>query len=733
MQVVQDIRKGTTTTWRVNTPTVSAQEVLVANTFSLISAGTERYVVQLAKKSLAGKALSRPDHVRRVVEKVRQEGLITTAQQVFAKLGEPMPLGYSSAGTVLECGREVQSFKPGDRVAAAAPHSSIVAISHQLCAKIPASVTLEQASMSAVGAIALQGVRQAKLELGERVLVIGLGLVGQLAAGLCKAQGCRVFGLDLDTWKLGIAMQTGCDQVAQSAVDSELTTFAGTSGFDAVLITAATESNAPIELAAKVCRQKGRVVLVGVAGLNLPRAPFYEKELEFTVSHSLGAGRGDRFYEEKGQDYPIGYARWTPKRNMEAFLDILSQEKLNIAPLLTHRFAIEKAEQAYDLITTGAEKFLGITLNYGESTENVEKRIHTHQPFVKQLLKTSKRQLVDKSPKQSVELSVIGAGNFARLTMLPILGQLKGFNLRGVASARGLNAADFSKRFDFAYSTTDADEIFGDDTTNAILIATRHDQHAELVQKALAAGKHVFVEKPLCLTLDELETITALVGELGNHCPVLMVGFNRRFAPSLQSLVQAFAHQAPLSVSFRFVAGEISADHWTQDMSVGGGRIIGEACHAIDTVTAMHNSSPVRIYAESIADHPAVETTDDRVFITLRHANGGISQVSYQAGGDKGGPKERIEVFGGGSSGFVDDWRSLTLVSKGEARKPKVTYSKGHREELACFLQACQRGSCPIDQWPIPWKQLRTTSWASTAAIDSIRLGVPINLALDNT
>jgi predicted dehydrogenase len=707
-QVVQNVRSGETSVRLVPDPVAGAGQLVIANVRTFISAGTERYVVDLAKKSLLAKARERPDHVRRVVQKLRQEGLLQTYTQVRAKLEEPMPLGYSTAGIVIACGRGIQEFKPGDRVAAAAPHAGVVAVGRNLCARIPDGVDFESASATSIAAIALEGTRLARVTLGERILVIGLGLIGQMAVCMLKAQGCAVFGTDLDPSRLELAKSLGADHVGAASSRTDILSFTSGRGVDAVLICAATSSAQPLELAADVTRTRGRIVLVGVVGMEIPRQPFFEKELEFTVSSSLGPGRSDPAYEERGVDYPFGHVRWTAQRNMEAVLDLMQAGKLPIGRLVTHRFSIDRAPEAYALITSASEPFLGIVLEHDEPTA----------PRRRVELKRSAR------PAGRVGLSLVGAGNFARLIMMPLLSrENRGVELRGLCSARGLNAVVSGDRLGFAYASTDTQELLHDDRTTAVMIFTRHDQHAELVCRALRAGKHVFVEKPLCIRSDELAEIEACVTDLGRDCPILMVGYNRRFAPATRSLRDHFGATVPLSISFRFAPGELPVNAWPHDEDVGGGRLVGEACHAIDTCTAIAQSPPVRVYAESAHMVGGVATTDDRVFITVRHANGCISSISYQAGGDRGGPVERIEVFGGGRTVVIDEWdRLLSWDGSGREHSASAGKDKGHAAEVTRFLAACHNG----EAWPIPWEQLRGVAWASLAAVQSLREGCPV-------
>lgn len=686
-------------------PIAGPGQLVVAIAASLLSAGTERYVVELARKSLLGKARQRPDHVKRVLQKLKNEGLVATAQQVLAKLSEPMPLGYSAAGVVLECGRGVQDFKPGDRVACAGPHAGVVSVGRNLCARIPDGVTDEQAAYTSVAAIGLEGVRLAKVTLGERVLVIGLGLIGQICVALLKAQGCRVIGTDIDPAKLELARSFGADVVAQGSPLDAVKAFTGGHGVDAAVITAATESNEPIEFSAAACRTKGRIVLVGVVGLQLPRPPFFAKELEFTVSSSLGPGRNDPSYEDKGIDYPIGHARWTARRNMEAVLDLVEQGKLPVERLTTHRFPIEEAGTAYDLVTSRDKSALGIILQYPKEERPLRRRVD-----------------FARAPAAAgpVGVSLVGAGNYARLVLMPVLDRVQGFVWRGLCTAKGMSGEQAARTRGFAFATTDVAEILADASTQAVLIATRHDLHADLVVAALQAGKHVFVEKPLCINEEELQRIEACVEGLGAACPLLTVGFNRRFAPGLARVKRHMGGAVPLSISYRFAPGPIPKEHWTQDEEVGGGRLVGEACHALDTCVALAGSLPVRVQAESVALVQGIEAADDRVAISVRHANGSLSVVFYQAGGDKAFPSERLEVFGGGRVAVLDGWETIELWRDGARTRESAGRDKGHRSELEAFLEACRTGG----PWPIPWEELRAVTSASLLAVRSLREGV---------
>jgi predicted dehydrogenase len=709
-QVSQNIKNGKLSVVEVPDPVVRPGQVLIANTASVISAGTEKMVMELAKKSLLGKARERPDHVRRVLEKLRQEGFFNTLRQVQEKLGEPMSLGYSSAGTVLACGEGVQRIKPGDRVCSNGAHAGVVSVPHHLCALVPDGVTDEQAAFSTLGAIALQGVRLARPELGETAYVIGLGLVGQLVVALLKACGCRVLGVDLDPAKCELARRMGADE-ARADLDAEAVLAATGGGADSVLIAASTSSNQPINAAAEAVRQKGRVVAVGLVGLDLPRRPFYFKEAEFVVSCSYGPGRYDPEYEERGHDYPAAYVRWTEQRNMQAFVDLMATGKLDPTPLVTHRYPIEEATTAYKLIEEGSQPYLGIVLQYPDASSQAPRR---------------SIELAAQPAEGEVGVGCIGAGNFARAVLLPAIEQEPRLKPVALCSAGGSSALHAGERRGFARAVSDEREIFEADDVDAVFVITQHDQHARQVLAAIEAGKHVFVEKPLALRLEEIDAIEQALAERGEQAPVVMAGFNRRFAPATCQVQQHFAkHVGPLTVSVRFNAGILPADHWTQDEGIGGGRIVGEAVHGIDLATAIAGSPPVRVFAESIGGTDAPAITDDQCFITLRHANGSVSSVAYLAGGDKAYPKERIEVFGGGRVAVIDDFTRIERCAGGKRSTHKLgSQDKGHRAEIAAFARALTEGGAA----PIPWTELRAVSAAAILAVRSLREGVPFEV-----
>ena len=712
-QVIENIQSGQLSVQTVPPPALAPGELLIANQTSVVSAGTEKMVLDLGKKSLLGKARERPDQVRRVLEKIRNEGLINTLQQVREKLDEPMTMGYSSAGVVLACGRGVQEFKPGDRVASNGPHAEIVSVPRNLCALVPQDVSFEHAAFAVLGSIALQGVRLAKCELGETVLVVGLGLVGQLTVAVLKAAGMKVLATDPDTARCEMAVRMGASLARTNMASNDVEQLTRGLGADAVILTASTKSNAPIELAAQAVRKKGRVVLVGVVGLDLDRRPFYFKEAEFVVSCSYGPGRYDPSYEERGVDYPAAYVRWTEQRNIQAVLEMMGRGELDVAPLISHRFPIERATEAYDMIERGSEPFLGIVLQYNNNpAEPPRERTIQLRPAP--------------ARNGSVGAGVLGAGNFARLVLIPKIVQSRRFRPVVLCSAGGLHATHSGTKHGFERATTDDGEVFRADDVDAVFSITPHDMHAQHVVQALRAGKHLFVEKPLCHSLDGLREIDDAIVEQNGRLPILMVGFNRRFAPLAQELKDVFAGMSvPLTISYRFNAGSIPSDHWTQVDEIGGGRIVGEACHAIDFVTWMTGALPKRVFAESIGGLQAQKITDDQCFITLRHADGSVSNIAYLAGGDKSCPKERVEVIGGGITAVLDDFCQLTIYKNGKRSVRKRRQDKGHSSEIEAFAEAIARGG-PA---PIPWDEIRTTTLASLLAVESLRSGDPLPIS----
>ncbi len=730
-QVAQNFRTGELNVLDVPAPALRPGGVLVAVGASLVSVGTEKMVVNLAQASLLSKARQRPDQVRQVINKVQQEGLLTTYQRVMNRLDSLSPLGYSCAGTIIALGEGVTDLQVGQRVACAgggyANHAEIVFIPRNLVAPIPDTegepLAFEEAAFTTLGAVALQGIRQAGPTLGESMAVVGLGLLGLLTVQMLIANGCQVIGMDPNPERCRLAETLGCQATATSnPAFSELAAqHTRGQGVDAVLITAGTPSNAPIELAAEISRDRGRIVAVGLVGLEIPRKPFYEKELDLHLSRSYGPGRYDPSYEENGHDYPIGYVRWTEQRNMIAFLNLLAGRKLQLQPLITHRFPIDQAEQAYQLITgEGAVQALGVLLTYPRANQ-----LTMAEPPTWLQAKPGKEIARQTPPPGNLKIGLVGAGTFAQGVLLPALNTLPEANLQAVCSTRGLAARHLAGKYKSAYCTSNPKDLFTDPDLDAVLIATRHDSHADLAVQALQSGLPVFVEKPLALDLEQLQTIVNTYHQAQN--PLLMVGFNRRFAP-LAARLKAFLDniQETLALHYQVNAGYIPPDHWVHDPKIGGGRIIGETCHFIDFMAFLTGSTPASIYAQALPN--ASRYTNDNVMVTIGFHNGAVGTLNYLANGDKAYPKEQIHVFGGGAVAFLDDFRSLTLFKEGRRKNHKTRFrqEKGHRQELEVFLQAVRsKGEAPI-----PFHSLVCTTLASFMIETSLRNGQPVEVDL---
>ena len=715
-QVLQNRKTGRPFVGEVPVPALQKGRVLVRTVASLISAGTERAAVELVSKGLVQEARQRPDLVKAVVTKVKNEGLLNTFASVRDKMAASQALGYSAAGIVSAVAEDVTEFQIGDRVACAgvgfASHAEVLSVPKNLCVHLPESVSFESGAYGTLGAIALQGVRLAELTLGESVVVIGLGLVGQLTVQLLKANGCRVFGLDLDQTRVSLALELGADKalVSNEEAAKEIDTWTGGHGADAVLITAATDSNQPIELAARVSRLKGRVIVVGMTGMNIPRQPFFSRELKLIISMSYGPGRYDPEYEERGHDYPLPYVRWTEKRNIESFLQLAGDKRVNVERLTTHRFPITEAEQAYRLISGDVqEPYLGVVLNYDPEAEIVRKvSLGTAPP--------------SRKSEKSIVLGVIGAGGYVPAMLLPHF-KTEGVEFRSIATASGISAHDVGKRFGFAYAVSSADEVLDDTNVNLVVVGTRHDTHAELARKALERNKHVFVEKPLALNDDELESVLKAAQ---NSTGKLMVGFNRRFSPLAQRGKDFFAErETPLSILYRVNAGRVPKEHWIQNAEEGGGRIIGEVCHFIDLMQFLTGARPVSVFAESVGARSSKTVDADSVFITLRFADGSNGVVAYLSEGDKALAKERVEIFGAGRVFVLDDFRRATLYKDG--REEQVTLKaqdKGQQSQVRAVCACVLRGG----DVPIALEELAATSRATFRVLDSLRERHPFEI-----
>ena len=706
-QVIQNLRSGELKVDEVPETVVKGGGILVRNVASLVSAGTERIAVDLAQKSLLGKARQRPDLVRQVIGKVKRDGFLSTLRAVQARLDAPLALGYSCAGIVIEVGSGAEEFRVGDRVACAgmnfASHAETVFVPTNLAVTIPDGVGFEDAAFVTLGAIALQGIRTAEVKLGEAVAVIGLGLLGQLTVQLLKAAGCRVIGIDLDSERVELARAHAADMAVTRSddIDAAVAQFTDGYGVDSVIITAAAETNDPIELAGVIARDRAVVSIVGAVVMDVPRKVYYEKELQLRLSRSYGPGRYDAQYEEAGVDYPIGYVRWTERRNMQEFLRLVAARAVRLDRLITHRFPIVEAERAYELITGKIrESYLGILLTYLEERSAVSRVVALNQ---------------GRPPHRAegaLRLGVIGAGNFAKSVLLPRLSKSPDVSLVAIATATGRNAKAIGEQYGFQWCTTDYLELLRREEIDAVLIATRHDTHARMTAEAIAAGKTVYVEKPLAIDRAGLDEVAAVVARTNGR---VMVGFNRRFSPLSQALKEMFAGVGPLAITYRVNAGTLPKESWIQGAE-GGGRIIGEVCHFVDYLQFLTNADPVEVFASSNASGP------DTLAVIVKMSDGSIGNINYFATGDRGLPKERIEVYGGGRVVVLDDFRVLDIWREGKRTRTRaIAQQKGFDEELKAFLTAARTG----DSMPIAWPSIVLTTLTTIRIVDSLSSGRP--------
>jgi predicted dehydrogenase/threonine dehydrogenase-like Zn-dependent dehydrogenase len=720
-QVLQQVRTGEITVMDVPTPTLLPGCVLVRIAASLVSAGTERASSEFASKNLLQKAGARPDLVREVITKVRRDGVFSAMSAVRARLDQPAALGYSSAGTIISVGEGVHDLSVGDHVACAgagyAIHAEFACVPRLLGAKIPleSTVTPEEASFATLGAVALHGIRTAEASVGDVIAVIGLGLLGQLTVQLLKAAGCCVLGMDIAAERVQLARRLGADAVCLSGDELRdlCLRHSGGNGADAVIIAAETPSSDPVNLAGRVSRDRGVVVAVGTVGMEIDRKIYYQKELDFRISRSYGPGRYDAAYEQKGRDYPIGYVRWTETRNMEAFIRLVADGKLDVRSLISHRFPVERAQEAYEVITgRRPESFLGVLITYPPDAEpSRELRLVT-------------RDITKPRAGQSVSVGVLGAGNFATVTLLPAIKSVRGVDLIAVCAANGAHARHAAHKFGFQYCTTDEERIFSDSATNTVVIATRHHLHAKQVLSALAAGKHVFCEKPLCLTEAELAEIVHLYGSSrSGERPLLLVGFNRRFS-RMAAQMKAFLDesQEPLAMHYRVNAGSLPPDHWVNDPGQGGGRLLGEVCHFIDFLSFLAGTPAIEVQTQDVSS--LLPQSGDNLIISLKFANGSHGTISYLSNGDRSYSKERIEAFSGGSAAVLDDFRRLELVRRGRKQtfRSRFHQDKGHRAELAAFFSAIRNGEQP----PISFENTVCTTLATLCAAGSRACGRPV-------
>lgn len=710
-QVFQDVASGRSEVLTVPRPACKRGHVVIETSKSLISAGTERMLVDFSRAGYLEKARQQPDKVKMVLEKVRTDGLMSTIETVRSKLDEPMPMGYSNVGRVVEVGPDVREFAVGDRVLSNGHHAEVVCIGRNLCAIVPDNVGDEVAVFGVVGSIALQGIRLAQPTTGECFVVVGLGLIGLLTVQILRASGCRVLGSDMDESKLEIARSYGAltmnpregDDIVQVA-----NAFSRGRGVDGVVITASAKSNEPIQQAAHMCRQRGRIILVGVVGLDLNRSDFYEKELTFQVSCSYGPGRYDPEYEQRGIDYPIGFVRWTQQRNFEAVLDMFSAGQVTVDALQTAVFDIDLVRSAYDLLIADRSA-LGMLINYPESKTG----------------KDSRREDLNKPVRQEISsiasgvLGAIGAGNYAGRVLLPSFAKA-GASLDTIVSSQGVSGSHVGKKLGFLTSSTDTADVFGNEDIDTVVIATQHDSHARFAIAALRAGKHVFVEKPLALTLADIDAVDVAYQEAWDRGdnPILLVGFNRRFAPLMQKLKAAVTRSPePITVIYTCNAGSIDADSWVQDVERGGGRIVGEACHFIDAARFLAGSPVGTVQVVAMRNSGSGIDCRDTVSILLNFQNGSVATVHYIANGHLSYPKERIEVFQGGRVYVLDNFRKLRTYGSASASTGSRRQDKGQDSCCQAFVDAVRLGSAA----PIAYEEIIEVSRLSIEA--AIRVG----------
>ncbi|MDL1974765.1 MAG: bi-domain-containing oxidoreductase [Deltaproteobacteria bacterium] len=721
-QIIQNYNTGGLKVEDVPAPQLVKGRILVQTSYSLISAGTEKTKIDTAKKSLLGKAKSRPDLVKKVIDKAKKEGLWKTWQTVNQRLNEPISLGYSCSGEVLDVAGDVNGLRRGDLVACgggAANHSEIISVPKNLVVRVPTGVGLDHAAFATMGAIAMQGVRQADVRLGERVAVIGLGLIGLLVTQILKASGCQVIGIDLDPEKVALGKKLGCHEAilaTEESMEERILVFTDGYGVDSTILTAGTRSNRPIEQAGELTREKGRVVVLGAVGMDIPREPYYLKEIDLRLSRSYGPGRYDMTYEEKGHDYPFAYVRFTEQRNMHSFLELVKDRQVDLDPIITHRFQFDEAPQAYNLIHgTTKENYIGILLEYNREENEIPTKIEVNPESI----------------SGNIVIGVIGAGHYVTAHQLPHIKSHPNVSLGTICTATGMTALDVAEKFGFKSADSDVDQIISE--SDAILIGTRHNDHARYGMRALEKGKPVFVEKPLCITVEELGQIVELLNSYkqkdnsnGNTTqpldgltsqPVLMVGFNRRFSPAIEMVKEHFqsAH-GPKQILIRVNAGPIPVDHWIQDLDVGGGRLVGEACHFVDLVVAITGTRVETVSATAIPRANRPPALWDDFSITLGMSDGSVGTIVYTAIGDTGLAKEYVEVFSGGKIGIIHDFRRVECWSNGKKKQNKMpNLDKGQKQQMNAWIKGLQKGESPI-----PFQEIINVHQACFAAVASI-------------
>lgn len=706
-QIIQNLKTGETILEEVPAPVIKSGQVLIKTTKSLVSLGTERMLVEFGKAGLISKARQQPDKVKMVLDKIKTEGLLPTLEAVFNKLNQPLPLGYCNVGEVIEVGKGVTEFSVGDRVASNGQHAEYVCIPKNLVAKIPDNVSDEEASFTVIGSIGLQSIRLLNPTLGETVVVFGLGLIGLITAELLKANGCRVIGIDLDTEKLAIAQSKGIISInpATDDVVQKVNELTDGVGCDGVIITASAKTDSIISQSAQMSRKRGRIVLVGVIGLNISRAEFYNKELSFQVSCSYGPGRYDEQYEQNGIDYPLPFVRWTEKRNFETILQAISSGSINVKPLITEVVPLQDYNSIYG--NMGSKKSIASIIHYPEKNEST-----TIQRVVPTIG-------VDTGVKGG-SIGIIGSGNFTKMTMMPAL-KKAGANIRYISSAGGVSGTDLAKKYGIQYSTTDNNVLFNDPELDLIMVTTRHNSHAHFVCEAIKANKHVFVEKPLAINREQLKLIADTITEQ-SYTKTVNVGFNRRYSPHIKKIKQLLGENAQINIVATMNAGFIPSDVWIHDMEIGGGRIIGEACHYLDLMVYLTGSRIVSVCANSLGTHP--QDTTDNMSILVKFENGSNAVLNYLANGNKAYPKERLEIHSQGRTLVMDNFRVTEGFGFKGFSKLKTSIDKGHKDQFAGIVSSLKAGNIQH----IPFDEIYNVSLAAFAAIESLKKNTWINI-----
>jgi predicted dehydrogenase/threonine dehydrogenase-like Zn-dependent dehydrogenase len=720
-QLLQNFKTGELKLHDIPMPVVQEGGVLIRTLYSVISAGTEKQMIDLAQKSYLGKAKERPDLVKQVFNKIRNEGLWNTYRNVMSKIEEPMPLGYSCVGQVIGVGKGVDEFKVGDLVACAgagyANHAEYNFVPKNLTVKLNREDKLEESAFVTLGAIAIQGIRQAEPVFGDTVAVIGLGLLGQITVQILKAAGCKVIGLDYVEDKIKLAEQNGMDKgviLGKDNIKAIIEELSNGFGADKVIITASTKSNDPIEMAAEIARDRGTIVMVGVTGMDIPRKPYYMKELTFKFSRSYGPGRYDYLYEEKGIDYPVGYVKWTENRNMQEVIRMIENDLINIKSLITHTFNIDEVLIAYEMVIDNPKKenFIGVLLKY-----NTHQQAHLEN-------KIESAQRITKSGQ--INMGLVGAGNFTKSVFMPNFKSVKNVNFKGVASAKGISAKSLAEKYGFEYATSDYRELLKDEQINVVAITTIHNLHASMVIEALKTNKHIYLEKPLCIKEEELKLIFE---EYKKHSSSLMIGFNRRFSSHIRKVKDFLGKKTSGAVvTYRVNAGNIPKGHWVNDSDVGGGRIIGEVCHFVDLIGFIVEAKPIKVYAEKININNDEVINEDNILITLTFNNGAIGNILYTSIGNKAFPKERIEIFSGGTVAVVENFVKSQFCKNGKISTYKTRdQDKGFYEAYSSYIDSLVKGEkCPIDA-----QDIFINTLATFKIKESLKSGRPEEISLE--